>query len=126
VLDVEKGLVEGPIGGPAKGSNEYCMRESNWLLAGVASHVKHMIKIITSCSTLTVSERAYDFETAATYRVEIEGGGREETHAHKFWGSGSLNRITGSLVANSYLDTGGELQSHTTWKMNCVPVQRKF
>jgi hypothetical protein len=27
VIDVEKGLVEGPIGGPAKGSNEYCTRE---------------------------------------------------------------------------------------------------
>jgi hypothetical protein len=58
--------------------------------------------------------------------LKIEDGGREETHAHKFWGSGSLNRITGGLTANSYSHTGGELQSHTTWKMDCVPAQRKF
>ncbi len=126
VIDVEKGLVEGPIGGPAHGSNEYCAKASDWMRSkgAVPNAEKLMIKIIQACSTLTVSERAYDFDTTATVYLRLEGSGWEETG--KYWASGSLNRITGELTASSYSKHGNAKPQLATWKMNCVAAQSKF
>ena len=56
MIDPERKIVEGPGGG----TNEYCTRESDWMVpeSGVPNVES---KIIKQCTTLHVSELSYSF-----------------------------------------------------------------
>lgn len=132
MIDAEKGVVEGPGGG----TNKYCAQELDWMQVG-ATQLKR--KIIKECTTLHISETAYDFSTTS----EILGKRSDDLPNDKIqvWASGKLNRITGEFSATQTLKVDGRQRpefctstapcnsdpfDHIEWKMTCVPVQRKF
>jgi len=120
MIDAERSAVEWPGGG----TNDYCARESDWMQGAAMPFMK---KVIKDCTTLQISETAYEFNTTTVFRVKVsDQPSIPEQEAH-IWASGKLNRITGEFSADQRMrGSNSDSFDYTVWKMTCVPAQRKF
>ena len=86
-----------------------------------------MKKVIKDCTTLQISETAYEFNTTTVFRVKMsDQPSIPEQEAH-IWASGKLNRITGEFSADQRMrGSNSDSFDYTVWKTTCVPAQRKF
>ena len=84
-----------------------------------------MKKVIKDCTTLQISETAYEFNTTTGVKMSDQPSIPEQ-EAH-IWASGKLNRITGEFSADQRMrGSNSDSFDYTVWKMTCVPAQRKF
>jgi hypothetical protein len=133
IVDPSRGEIE--YGGG--GSNRYCKQESDWV---PQPHPGDMTKIIRWCTTLLTSEEAYSFYTTAELQMaqKLSDGRLALLIKTQVLGSGSLNRFTGEFIYTqsqssqttgpneSSPTTGSNRWTGSTWKLSCVPAQRKF
>ena len=92
MIDAERGAVEWPGGG----TNDYCARESDWMHGAAMPFIK---KVIKDCTTLQISETAYEFNTTTGVKMSDQPSIPEQ-EAH-IWASGKLNRILDEFSAVS-------------------------
>jgi hypothetical protein len=120
MIDPDKEVVDAPGGG----SNEYCVRESEWVPCGTRGGVQKAVK---QCTTLQISETAYTYYTTLEGRNNCQYGAEQPPTTFQNWTMGSLNRITGEFFALVRTKTkDSDKVGLLTWKMTCTPVQRKF
>ena len=87
---------------PAGGTNKYCSKESDWMSSPGGPGVQMFWKQIRSCTSLKISEIAYEYYSTAeslVKTVRLSDGQSMDEAKFQGWGHGRLNRITGELSA---------------------------
>lgn len=114
--------VKGAVDAPGGGDNEHCTRGTDWSVVFNLGAIKLLSKIVKACSTLSISETEYSFNTTRELAEKkvIKGKSEYETK-NNYWARGSLNRITSKFDATEHFGSS----DWTRWQMTCASPQRK-